>query len=260
MIILFNISLVPSEEMKKEFADLCIPLLLQTLNTLYSSSFKDISPADGNYYYYCFGNLQHLNFSPIFGKFYTSIFEEIVKSGSFSKTVDIFSLHVKNIKNNKNGLSMNLLNGSVGVLFNISIEGCIEEKSKFNTRKLIFDNKTEEILIEMHKLLSSSKITTSSFEDDDDDDNNNNNNNDGNDDDNDDEKDIIISISIILINIHKGEICPPSLLPHLSVVHEMMLQPKKDSGVEWRKWSKIGFEGITNGTNSLNEYRKEVSK
>jgi hypothetical protein len=50
MIILNNIRLVPSEELQKEFADLCIPLLLQTLSTLYSSSFKNISPADDELY------------------------------------------------------------------------------------------------------------------------------------------------------------------------------------------------------------------
>jgi hypothetical protein len=35
-----------------------------------------------------------------------------------------------------------------------------------------------------------------------------------------------------------------------------MLQPKKDSDIDWPRWSKIGFEGLRNGASSLNEYKK----
>jgi hypothetical protein len=57
-------------------------------------------------------------------------------------------------------------------------------------------------------------------------------------------------ISIILINLHKGETCPPLLLPHLSSIHLMMSEtsppPEKENDVDFSRWACLAWEGIIN--------------
>jgi hypothetical protein len=74
---------------------------------------------------------------------------------------------------------------------------------------------------------------------------------------------ILKFINIIVINIHKGEVCPSPLLPHLSTIHMMMLQGKEKGGVDgidWPRWSKLAWEGIINGDILLKEYEKNKKK
>jgi hypothetical protein len=90
-----------------------------------------------------------------------------------------------------------------------------------NTRFSLFDSETEQILLEIHKSLSSSKEKH-----------------------NDNEKRIFYFIPIILINIHKNEECPPSLLPHLWIVHLMMTLPTPVESTDIPQWAKLSYEGI----------------
>jgi hypothetical protein len=161
-----------------------------------------------------------------------------VRSGGFSKVIDLLTLHITRIKNNESGLSSEMLKNIIGLLFNISIEGSLEGKIN-NTRHSIFCDKTERLLIETFNLLSSKKPFSSSQEE------------------FDYYEKILKFISFIVINIHKGEVCPPPLLPHLSMIHMMMLQGKEDDVADWPRWSKIAWEGIINKDIILKEYEKK---
>jgi hypothetical protein len=71
---------------------------------------------------------------------------------------------------------------------------------------------------------------------------------------------ILNIISVIIINIYKGKICPPPLVPHLSRIHMMMLQRKEEydvGGADWSRWSKIAWEKIINKDIILKEYEKK---
>jgi hypothetical protein len=130
----------------------------------------------------------------------------------------------------------------MALLFNISIEKSLEGKIN-NTRHSIFCDKTEGLLIETFNLLSSKKPFSSSQKKLDV-----------------SEKMILKFISVIVINIHKGEVCPPPLIPHLSSIHMIMLQRKEEEGtdgVDWARWSKIAWEGIVNKDIILKEYEKK---
>jgi hypothetical protein len=222
--------------------NVCLPTLIRLLDLSSPTILGDLSSPDTKFFSHIIACFQILSFSPLSSTFCTSIIDEIVRSGGFSKAIDLLTLHITRIKNNKSGLSNDMLENIMALLFNISIEGSLEGKIK-NTRHSIFCDKTERLLIETFNLLSSKKPFSSSqkeldvFE-----------------------KKILKFINVIVINIHKGEVCPSPLLPHLSTIHMMMLQRKEEydvGGADWAKWSKIAWEGIINGDILLKEYEKK---
>jgi hypothetical protein len=162
------------------------------------------------------------------GEFLSSNIDVLVKKGVILKVIDLLKLNSEIKKNNRQGLCSALLNYVITLFFNISIEGSLYSSVGCkNTRCLLFDTKTEEILCEIHKSLSSTKT------------------------DNINEKKMINFIPIILINIHKNERCPPNLLPYLSIVHSMITQPTPLPGVEIPRWCKLAWEGILNTETTL---------
>jgi hypothetical protein len=121
-----------------------------------------------------------------------------VRNGGFSKAIDLLTLHITRIKNNKSGLSNEMLQLIMVLLLSISIEGSLEGKIR-NTHHSIFCDKTERLLIEIFNLSSSKKPFSSSQKK------------------LDASKKMILNIiNVIVINIHKGKVCPSPLLPHLS--------------------------------------------
>jgi hypothetical protein len=111
----------------------------------------------------------------------------------------------------------------VRLLFNISIEGSQKEKS--NTRRSILDKDVETSLMEIHKSNLDNEVIQN-------------------------------IIPIILINIHKGEVCPPSLLPFLSTVHTLLSSSDSSSGIDYSRWARLSFEGVLNPEKSLLEHKK----
>jgi hypothetical protein len=179
------------------------------------------------------------------GEFLSSNIDYLVKRGAISKIVDLLKLDSKEKKEKKDGLCLVLLDDIIILFFNISIEGSLySEKGKRNTRYSLFDSSTEEILCEIHKLISSQNTSSSSSS---------SSQSTSSCDVGDLEKKRIINfIPIILINIHKNEKCPPSLLPFLSIVHSMISQPSAIDDVDLPRWLKLAFDGIIDGEKVLN--------
>jgi hypothetical protein len=145
-----------------------------------------------------------------------------VKKGAFSKVRDFLKTDWKLKSEKKEGMRNRMLFDIIYLFFNVSIEGSLYSPHGMkNTRFSLFDSETVQILLEIHKSLPSSKEEHDYME-----------------------KAIFNFIPIILINIHKNEECPPSLLPHLSIVHSMMTQPTPIKGVDIPRWSKLSYEGI----------------
>jgi hypothetical protein len=181
-----------------------------------------------------------------FSEFNTSGIDEIIKCGMIIKISNLLKLHSAQMKQNKTGLCNTLLYAVISTFFNISIEGSLHsEKDKKNNHHSIFNNNIEQILIEIHQknslqVKSPSFFFTPSTK----------------------LFDIYIQkiytyIPIILMNFHKNEICPPSLLPYLSFVHSIISKPPPIPRVEVSRWSQLAWEGILNGDVSLSNYENK---
>jgi hypothetical protein len=156
------------------------------------------------------------------GEFPSSSIDILVKKGAFSKVRDFLKTDWKLKSEKKEGMCTCLLHDTIYLFFNISREGSLYSPHGMkNTHFSLFDSETEQILLEIHKSLSFSKEKH-------------------------DYRETVIFnfIPIILINIHKNEECPPSFLPHLSIVHSMMTQPTPIEGEDMQRWAKLSYEGI----------------
>jgi hypothetical protein len=186
--------------------------------------------------------------------FPTTFIDYFVKNGASAKIPYLISFHLDHIKKKENGYCNVLLERSMSVLFNVSIEGVINsKKGERNTRCVLYDENVEQLLISVYRLLSTrvvspplSSLSLSSFP------------SIGTSPASSDlyEQLIVKYIPIILINFHKNETCPSSLLPHLSAVHLMMSHSSPESGVDWPRWARLAWDGLINPKDSLTELEK----
>jgi hypothetical protein len=237
LLLLKNICSIDSLEQRKEIGNMFISLFFQILNNFEKSSLKVESSDDFQackWIMSCFQALSY--FSDDY--FFTTNIDMILNTGIFSKIVDILSFHISEIKKKELGLPVSLIWYFLGVFFNISIEGSLKEK--VNTRKNIFDEKVKNLLMDIYQSISTKDNSSPSSQSL-----------------NSDEKEILNKIAIILINIHKGELCPSPLLPYLSAVNVMMSLPHPNSGIDWPRWSLLAWEGVLDGKESLFKYKNE---
>jgi hypothetical protein len=125
-------------------------VIIPIFNQLIESPSSYLFPKGPNYY--CLENILtsflRLTFS---GTFSTQFIDEIIKKDVFLKIISLFEKHVEKLKSRELGICSSILESSMGLIFNISIEGSLG--GNVNIRSSLFNNKTEEILISMYNFL-----------------------------------------------------------------------------------------------------------
>jgi hypothetical protein len=169
-------------------------------------------------------------------EFPSPLIDYFIENGAILKLLGFITSYLKTYEDGVGNFSYVLLERSISVLFNISIEGALRSrKGEKNTRASELCEKAKQQLLTIYGLFltRSASLNLEAF-------NCPNSSLSLN-----LHRQLILKyIPIIVLNFYKGEKCPDSLADLLLQLHDMIACKSPASEVDWPRWASLAWNGV----------------